>query len=135
MPQPTEPDLLAAFNHFSSDIRSHLLALRELIFKTATSINGCGEVVESLKWGQPSYATINPESGTPLRLGAPKSAPGCYALYVPCQTNLIESIRLIYPDEFRFEGNRALIIDPRTPCSPDAISHCLEMALMYHMKR
>ena len=129
--EPNDPALAAAYDHFDDDIRPHLLALRLLIFETAASIAGCGEVVESLKWQQPSYATIHPKSGTPIRLGAPKSAPGRYAIYVPCQTTLIETARLTFGDEFQFEGNRALIMSTDTTHSNDAIRHFLAMALMY----
>ncbi len=105
-----DPKLVSAYNLFEDELRPHLLALRQLIFETAATIRDCGEVIESLKWGQPSYATVNPKSGTPIRLGVPKSSPGCYALFVPCQTKLIETIREIYRDDFLYEGNRAVIL-------------------------
>ncbi len=128
------PKLVSAFNLFEAELRPYLLALRQLIFETAATIPDCGEVIESLKWGQPSYATVNPKSGTPIRLGTPKSSPGCYALFVPCQTTLIETIREIYRDDFQYDGNRALILRADTTYSNDNISHCIAMALMYYRR-
>ncbi|MCP4934866.1 MAG: DUF1801 domain-containing protein [bacterium] len=130
-----DPMLVSAFNLFEDKLRPHLLTLRQLIFATAATIPDCGEVIESLKWGQPSYATVNPKSGTPIRLGAPKSSPGCYALFMPCQTTLIETIREIYHDDFQYEGNRALILRADTTYSNDNISHCMAMALMYYARQ
>ena len=132
--KPNDPALAAAYDHFDDDIRPYLLALRSLIFETAATIKGCGNVVESLKWGQPSYATIHPKSGTPIRLGVPNSAPGLYAVYVPCQTTLIDTMRLTYHDEFQFEGNRALIMHADKAYSKNAIRHFLAMALMYYRR-
>ena len=134
IPQISDPKLAAAFNRFDNEVRPHLLSLRQLIFETAATIPDCGEVIESLKWGQPSYATVRPKTGTPIRLGVPKSYPGCYALYVSCQTTLIETLRQTTPDDFIFDGNRALIMRVDTTYSHDITGHCMAMALTYYKR-
>jgi len=67
-------------------VRQRLLALRWLILDTAAATAGVGRIEEALKWGQPSYLTTNPKSGSTIRID--QVPPGGYALYVHCQTNL-----------------------------------------------
>lgn len=66
--------------------RKRLLALRELIFRVATDTPGVGEVEESLKWGEPSYTTLN-KSGSPFRMDwkarAPDGSSGNVQNHVP----------------------------------------------------
>lgn len=51
------------FEGYPERYRQPLLQIRELIFSTAASLNAVGEVEESLKWNQPSYATTITKSG------------------------------------------------------------------------
>jgi len=89
------------FESYPPQIRSKLLTLRELIYRTAAQTDGVGDLEETLKWGEPAYLTIN-KSGSTIRLGWKKSAPAQYALYFHCQTNLIETFRTLFPNEFKF---------------------------------
>ncbi len=66
-----------------------------------------GNIDETLKWGQPAYLTHQSKSGTTLRLGVP--APKKIALFVHCQTTLISEFQALFPDEFTYDGNRAII--------------------------
>ena len=138
MPEPkhitaiTDPEIKAAFDGFPDDVRPQLLALRQQIFTTAAILKKHGHVTETLKWQQPSYQIIQPKSGTPIRLGVPKSKEGHYGLYVHCQTRLIESVSLLYPDDFLFEGTRALIINKDRTYPKKAIEHVIAMTLTYH---
>lgn len=50
-------DVAAKFNSYPKNVRPKLLALRELVLKTAALIDGVGEIEETLKWGEPAYAT------------------------------------------------------------------------------
>jgi hypothetical protein len=58
----------AVFAQYPDQVRERLLALRDLIFDTASHTKGVGEIEETLKWGQPSYLTIKPKSGTTIRI-------------------------------------------------------------------
>lgn len=107
--------------------------LREMIFDVAESTDGAGHIEEVLKWDTPSYQTVRPKSGTPIRLGG-NAEKAQYGLYVHCQTSLIERFRDIYPDVFTFEKNRAILFNLTDEPPQEELRHCISMALMYHVK-
>jgi hypothetical protein len=45
----------ATFEKYPVRSKTALLALRELIFETAAELPKVGELVETLKWGEPAY--------------------------------------------------------------------------------
>jgi hypothetical protein len=75
-----------------------LLELRRLILETAVETDGAGKIVETLKWGQPSYLTEKPKSGTTIRIAKDGSELGDIALYVSCSTSLVSEWRGLFPD-------------------------------------
>lgn len=122
------PEVLAKFNRYPSNVKPKLERLRTLIFETAKE-NQLGPLKESLKWGEPSYHTKN---GSPIRLDWKESKPDQYALYFNCKTQLIDTFREIYGKELNFEGNRAIVFDLREPLPKRIIKHCIKLALTYH---
>jgi hypothetical protein len=54
---------------YPDDVRSRVMAVRALIFDTAERIPAIGPLTETLRWGQPSYLTTAPRTGTTIRLG------------------------------------------------------------------
>ncbi len=130
-----DPQVAAVFGHYPAELHTPLMALRQLIFETAARTEGVGKLEETLKWGQPAYLTNESKSGSTIRLDQIKSRPGKYALYFHCQTTLVDSFREMYPDEFDFEKNRALIMDVRHAVPHQALGHCIAMALTYHLNR
>lgn len=58
-------DVESVFNNYPEVIKSTLIKLRELIYVVAKEQN-LGAVEESVKWGEPSYSTIN---GSSIRIG------------------------------------------------------------------
>lgn len=126
------PGLTQAFDRFPDDVRVRLSAVRGLIFDVGRATEGVGEIVETLKWGQPSYATVRPKSGTPIRLGLSKD--GRPALLVHCQTRLIAGFRDQFEDRFAFEGNRALVLGADPDDEREALAACIRQALTYHLR-
>ena len=124
-----------AFENYPPAARGKLLALRELIFETASATPGVGTLEETLKWGEPAYLTSETKSGSTIRLGWKKSAPAQYAMYFNCQTNLVETFRTLFPDEFKFEGNRALIFGESDAIPRDPLACCIAAALTYHLDK
>lgn len=120
------------FASYPPDTRRKLLGLRQLVLDTAAATEGVGEIEETLKWGEPAYATTQSRSGSTLRLGWKKSAPTQYAMYFNCQTNLIETFRSLFPNDFRFEGNRAIVFSAADVPASDALAYCIAAALTYH---
>lgn len=129
------PEVAAVFDLCPAEVRKRLLELRQLIFETAAATDGVGTIEETLKWGEPSYLTVGPKSGTTIRIDRHKSGDGRYALFVPCSTNLIETFRERYGARLTFEGNRAVVLDAADPLPTDELRHCIALALTYHVRK
>ncbi|SMC39872.1 DUF1801 domain-containing protein [Primorskyibacter flagellatus] len=127
------PSVAAAFAAFPDAARPHLLDLRRLILETAAQTPGVGALQEVLKWGQPAYLTAQSKSGSTIRLGVPKT--GGVAIYTHCQTTLISDFRAILPDAFRYEGNRAILLDTGEALQEDRLCMFIASALTYHLRK
>lgn len=128
----SDPAVAAAFDAFPDEARPGLLAMRDLIFEVAAETDGVGALEETLKWGQPAYLTPETKSGSTIRLGAPKD--GGAAFYAHCQTTIISDFRGLFPDEFSYEGNRAVRFAEGDDLKPEALSLLIKSALTYHVK-
>jgi Domain of unknown function (DU1801) len=134
--KPFENNAVAqAFNAYPPNMRIKLLVLRELIFQTAAATEGVGELEETLKWGEPAYVTSQSKSGSTVRIDWKKSKPSQYAMYFHCKTDLIENFRMIFPTEFKFEGNRAIIFHDSDIVPMDSLAACIAAALTYHRSK
>jgi hypothetical protein len=123
-----------AFEAYPPSMRRKLLALRELIFRTAAATPGVGTLEETLKWGEPAYLTSSSGSGSTVRIDWKKTKPTEYAVYFNCKTNLVETFRSLFPGEFKFEGNRAIVFGESEPVPADALAFCVAAALTYNLK-
>jgi hypothetical protein len=126
------PAVARAFEAYPTNMRRRLLALRDLILRTAATTEGVGELEEALKWGEPAYLTSKTGSGSTVRIGWKKSKPTEYAMYFNCQTSLVETFKTVFPREFRYEGNRALVFSESEPIPTKALEFCVAAALTYH---
>ncbi|MGQ2978463.1 MAG: DUF1801 domain-containing protein [Polaromonas sp.] len=127
-----DPALEAVFAASPAPVKKRLLALRNMIFDVAASTSGVGELEETLKWGEPAYLTRASKSGSTIRIAARPGSPGQYALYLNCQTTLVDTFRSLFPTEFVYEGNRAILFDAGDEVPQDALRFCIAMALTYH---
>lgn len=130
-----DPAVAAHFESYPPAARRKLLALRELVFATAEQLEAVGELQETLKWGEPAYVTAETKSGSTVRIDWKSKAPDRYAVYFHCQTGLVESFRSMFPDDFTFEGNRALVLKLSQQVPTDALVLCIEAALTYHSRK
>ena len=128
------PEVAAKFDTYPPLVRRRLLALRELVFRTAAATEGVGDVEESLKWGEPAYVPRN-KSGSAVRMDWKKNDPEHYAVYFHCRTNLVESFRTMFPHDFEFEGNRALMFSLDDKLPQDSLAVCIAAAFTYHLTR
>ncbi len=126
----TNPAVIAVFEQYPDSTRNRLLQLRQMIFDVASQTDGVGELEETLKWGQISY--LNP-SGTTIRIDAVADHPEQIAMYVHCQTTLMETYRALFGDLFQFEGHRCIKFDTDFPV--EAVQHCIALALTYRLKK
>jgi hypothetical protein len=94
------------------DQQALLSKLGDLIATVARDDAPTHSLVETVKWGQRSFA-LSPKQGTAVRLGLSRS--GEVALLVHCGTSVIDDWRdacEITGRETRTEGKRAFIVDP-----------------------
>ena len=82
-----------------------MLSLRELVFETAEHVCPTEQIQESIKWGQPSYTCPR---GSAVRMHWNEKDTEHYRMFFHCQTKLIETFRVLYPQQFHYEGNRAI---------------------------
>ena len=113
------------FEAYPSGIRKRLFALRELVFETAAATAGVGELEETLKWSEPAYVTAQSKSGSTVRLGWKRANPSQYAMYFHCQTNLVQTFKTLFPGEFSFEGNRAIVFTEDAAVPIDSLAFFL----------
>jgi hypothetical protein len=93
------------------------------------------KLLETLRWGQPSYLTAHSGSGSTIRIDQVRSRPGRYAIYFHCRTTLVETFRRRYPGTFRYEGNRAILFEAHEKVPKGALGRCIALALIYHRSR
>jgi hypothetical protein len=130
-----DPKVEAAFNRFPPVVQKKLMRLRTLIFDVARATDSVGELEETLKWGQPSYLAKKPKTGSTIRIGREKKTEGDYAIYFKCQTSLVATFRELYKNKFRYEGNRAILFDLDDNIPVRELSHCIALALTYHLNK
>ncbi len=135
MKPPMNQKVSDVFDAYPADIRQRLLELRSLIYKVAAETDGVGELEETLKWSQPSYLTSQTKSGSTIRIDRMRSGPETVAMYFICHTNLVETFEQMYGDLFTFEDNRALLFNMDDELPVDQLSHCIALALTYHLNK
>ena len=81
-----------------------------------------------LSSGEPSYLTTKTKSGTTIRVHWKERRADRCAMYVHCQTNLVQQYRLRHADELEFEGNRAVLF-PIDSCTSSRSSPPASYAL------
>jgi len=125
------PEISAVFESYPGELKAALLALRALILETADRNGDIGALQETLKWGQPSYLTVKPKTGTTIRIDRDTSEQGDYALFVNCQSSLVSEWRALFPD-FTFGGNRSVHFRLDQPFPENELRQMIVMALTYH---
>ena len=124
----------ALFKAYPAGVRARLMALRALVFDVAARTEGVRRLLETLKWGQPSYLTEETGSGTTVRIDRLKDRDG-YAIYFHCQSGLVDAFRAIYPDTFTYEGKRAIVFDTTDRVPGRQLRHCVALALTHHARK
>lgn len=126
------PKVAEVFDHYPEHIRIKLMLLRQLIFSTASEMDGISKVEETLKWGEPSYIAT---SGSTIRMGWKQAKPNQYAMYFHCKTKLVDTFRELYSEELRFEGNRAIVFNEYDEIPVGVLKHCISLSLTYQHRK
>jgi hypothetical protein len=129
------PAVKEVFESYPAPMQAKLLVLRELIFATAAATPDVGNLEETLKWGEPAYSTTISKSGSPIRIAYKASRPTQYAMYFICHTNLVETFKTMFPNDFKFEGSRAIIFEASDRVPKAELAWCISAALTYHLNK
>ena len=129
-----DPRVENVFLAYTPEIRKNLMLLRSIIFDVAADTRGVGEIEETLKWGQPSYLTSQTKSGSTIRIDTYKDEDH-YAMYFNCKTTLVDHFKEMYPGEFTYEGNRAIVWNKDEIPARNELEDCIAMALTYHARK
>lgn len=126
------PEIAEKFATYPEPVRDGLLKLRDLILEVAAEDSRIGDLQESLKWGQPAYRPKRARVGTTLRMDA--TGEDGYALYYHCQSKLGEQYDALYGDRLKMD-HRSISVRSADPPDREILSHCIQMALTYHLQR
>lgn len=120
------------FQSYPTEIAVELMRLRQIIFEVSKELK-LDDLEETLKWDQPSYLT---QKGSTIRIDWKKTANSDqYAMYFNCKTKLMDTFKEIYPDNFNYEGNRAIVFKLHQTLPIEKLKVCIELALTYHSIR
>ncbi len=122
-------DVQQAFEKFPEEIQQRLYFVRSLIVVSADELELLDNLQETLKWAEPSYLS---DKGSTIRLGWKQKRPLEFAIYFNCKTKLLDTFREIYPDEFHYSANRAIVFNLKEQIPIAALKHCLRLSLNYH---
>jgi len=134
LPDNIPKQTLDALSGLPDGLKNRVLALREVILETAGENSAIGPLEETLKWGEPAFLTNATKAGTTVRINRHAKDDSKYAIYVNCQTDLVERYKQLYSDVLSFDGNRAVVFNVDEQLPADIVKHCIAMALTYHLK-
>ncbi|MGR6872691.1 DUF1801 domain-containing protein [Pseudomonas sp. HK3] len=118
----------AKFDTYPKAAKQTLLAVRCLIFDIAEQ-DQLGSLEECLKWGEPSYLA---KKGSTIRMDWKEKSPEYCGLYFTCNSSLVETFQQLYPDDFIYQGHRAILLPLNTELNIIPLKDCLAKALKYH---
>ena len=119
---------LVALEAMPEAARAGVHALRRLILRVAAEENTA--VREELRWGQPAF--LSPK-GTTIRIGTHKAAR--FALFVHCQTSLIDDFRAGPGAAMAFDGTRGVLFNDPDEIDAAALTILIRNALTYRQRR
>ena len=106
--------------------------MAKVIRDAGNKVPETGGIEETLKWGQQSFLPLKKRVGTTVRIDT--HGEDKVALYVHCQTNLVETYKTLFP-ELTYEGNRAVVFECKSALPKQAIKFMAEAALTYHLNK
>ena len=124
-----DPKAERVFENYPGFIKGKMNALRKLIIDTASKTEEVEELIETLRWGEPSYLT---RTGATIRIDWKEKNPDQYAIYFNCNSKLVPSIKAVYGNLFAYEGNRAIIFSKSEKLPKSELKSVIKAALRYH---
>ena len=125
----SNPKVNEKFKSYPAHIRPKMKALRKLILESAEELSEVVELEETLKWGEPSYLN---KYGSTIRMDWKAKTPEQYAIYFKCTSKLVTTFKEVFPEEFQFEKNRAIVFNLNEKVPEKPLKKCIKAALIYH---
>lgn len=125
----TDERVNEVFANYPDFVRDKMQFLRELVIETAEETEGITRLVETLKWGEPSFVTKN---GSTLRMDWKEKSPDQYAMYFQCTSRLVNTFRLVFDHKFEYEGKRAIVFKLNQKVPEMELKECIKASLTYH---
>lgn len=124
----TDAKVEAVFENYPDFVRDKMQFLRELVHESAQEVQ-LKSLTETLKWGEPSFVN---KKGSTLRMDWKEKKPDQYAMYFQCTSRLVETFKLVFGNQFSYEGKRAIVfrIDEDIPI--EELKKCIKATLLYH---
>jgi hypothetical protein len=132
---PVNPEVAVVFDSYPQAYKSKLLFLRQLIFDTAASLEGIGEIEETVKWGEPSYLTPESKSGSTIRIAWKASKKEQYSIFFKCTANLVPAFKEKFPQQFNYGGDRSIDFSLDDDVPVKELKQCIALALTYHRNK
>ncbi len=123
------PAVVEKFNSYPEEVKVKMENLRNIILECADELDSVKEVVETLKWGEPSYLSKN---GSTLRIDWKERAPEQVSMYFNCNSRLVPTFKAVFGDLFKYEKDRAIHFDLGEEIPKPELKRCIKMALQYH---
>lgn len=132
MTTPVDPAVKAAYDAMPAPQRALALSLRDLVLSVAADTPAAGPISETLKWGQPTFATAATKAGSPLRIGVTKA--GDVGLFAHCATTIISDYAATFPGADRIDGKRGVLFARAEEIVPDRLRLLIRHGLTYHLQ-
>ena len=129
------PVIEEAISAHGPKVQKVLRELHHLVHATARKLEGVGTVSDALRWGQPSFLTLETGSGSTIRMDGLRDDPSRVALYFHCQSGLVAQFRELYGEKLTFEKNRAILLSVNKPLPRHELAHCISLALTHHLRK
>lgn len=116
------------YQSYPDAARRVLLTIRGAIYELAEA-ESLGEVVETLKWGEPSFLT---KKGSAVRIDWKSKQPDSVSIYFNCNTKLVDTFKELYGNTLQIVGNREIVFPMKDDLPLATLKSCISMALRYH---
>ena len=124
-----------AISPYGPQVQQRLIEIRQLVFDTAASHPGVGQIEETLKWNQPSFLTTETGSGSTIRIDGLRNDRTRVGVFFYCQSGLVAQFRELYRDGLSFEKERAILLAVNLPLPKTELAHCISLALTHHLRK
>lgn len=135
-PTFSSADVATLYAAFDPAVQSVFGVLRQVILDAAAQTAGVGPLLETVKWGQPSYLTAETGSGSTIRIApAPAGSGHDCAMFFICHTHLVEGFKATFGGTFSYDGDRALLFSAGDDIPYAELRECVTIALTYHQAK